>query len=411
MKIHCLIGSVVASLVFSGSLTWAEDSNSLVPASLITGKDLPEVEPGKPVWETGRGVGITYYKQWVYVVSQAEYVLQFECDPVTAKLTYKKAIPLGYDYKDNVKKTVQIFCWIRKTDDHQAKLVIFYGDHDKGFSSYGIDPKSGELTLEGTQVPAVCDHHNATQIMGPDQQHFFYGGRFLDKIDWYRFGADGMPVADGGFKLQSTSAGNGGMSSGCVMNSPDWKHLYQMVFQCPDNDFKNDKAPYIETYAMDVKTHAGTYLSSLELPVPETVKGRISGALEPLSPDGRFAYAFFTIGESYYCYTLARDPNSGALSIVSKSPVVMNRLRTLPGMPWGRQDRFNYTPDGRDIYCSMYGPMGHISRNVETGELTVLPQKEDAGTVKQVLDSENGILFTAGEKIGSYKIGVLSVKK
>ena len=408
MKHPCCLAVLIATLAGVSHVTLgapSADANPPVPVSVFTARDLPEIEPGKPLWDGTRGCGVAYYDKWVYAVTHTENILQFECDAATAKLTYKGAMPLGYEYTNNATKGVQIFCWIRRTEDNLAKLVVFYGDHDKGCSWYGIDKHSGKLTPEGKQVPAPCDHHNATQLMAPDQQHFFYGGRVLDKVDWYRFGPDGAPVPDGSFAMKNFSTGNVGMSSGCAMTSPDWKHMYYAVFQCVDKDPKSDKAPFIDAYALDPKTHAPTYVSSLELPVPETVQGRISGTLTPFSPDGKFTYAIFVTGESYYCYTLSRDPTSGALKIASKTPVIKDRMRTLTGPPWGRQDRFVYTADGTNGYYAMSGPLGHFSRNLATGELTILPPNPDAGVIKLALDPVNGILFTVGEKISSFKVG------
>ena len=408
MKIPSIFAIAITLFLPAIHLAHAADTpsaNAPAPVSLFTAKDLPEIEPGKPLWDGTRGCGVAFYEKWVYAVSHTENILQFECNPATAMLTYKAVTPLGYDYKNNETKAVQIFAWIIRTENNLARLVVFYGDHDKGCSWYGIDKTTGKLTPEGKQVPAPCDHHNATQLMAPDHQHFFYGGRLLDKVDWYRFGPDGAPVPDGSFAVKNASTGNGGMSSGCAMTSPGWNHLYYMIFQCPDNDPKNDKTPFIDTYAMDLKTRAGTYVSSLELPVPDTVKGRISGTLTPFSPDGKFTYAIFATGESYYCYTLARDPAGGALKIASQSPVIKDRMRTLTGAPWGRQDRFVYTADGKSGYYAMSGPLGHFSRNTATGELTILPPNPDAGVVKLALDPVNGILFTVGEKIASFKVG------
>ncbi len=378
--------------------------NTLAPASIFTVKDLPEVEPGKPVWDSTHGWGITYFDKWVYAVSAAEYVLQFECDPVTAKLTYKGAIPLGYQNKDSA-RGVMINMWVRRVGNNQAKLILLYGDHRKGLTWYSIDKTTGTVALEGIQYLATCDHHNATLLVAPNHQHFCYGGRVLDKVDWYRLGDDGLPVANGSFALKNFSTGNVGMSSGCVMTDPDWNDLYCMVFQCPDNDAKNDKTPFIDSYALDLKTHTGAYVSSLELPVPATVTGRVSGTLEPFSPDGKFTYAIFRAGNSSYYYTLARDPQTGALTTVGQKPTTdAGNLGLLTGAPWSRQDRFAYMKDGQSGYFVNNGPLERFNRDTATGALTLLPPVPDMGAAKLALDLANGILFTVGEKIASFKI-------
>ena len=375
----------------------------LAPASIFTAKDLPEVDPGKPIWDSTRGWGITYYRNWVYAVSAAEYILQFECDPATAKLTYKGAIPLGYRNPDSG-RFVSINTWIRRMGN-QAKLILFYGDHHKGLTWYSIDKGSGVITLDGIQYPALCDHHNATQLVAPNSQHFCYGGRLLDKVDWYRLGDDGLPLADGSIAMKNASTGNGGMSSGCVMTDPDWNHLYCMVFQCPDNDPKNDKTPFIDTYDLDLKTYSGVYKSTLELPVPATVQGRVSGTLEPFSPDGKFTYAIFRAGNTSYYYTLARDPQSGALSIAGQKPTTdAGNLGLLTGAPWSRQGRFAYADDGLSGYFVNDGPLERFTRDLTTGALTLLPPLPEMGAAKLALDPANSLLFTAGEKIASFKI-------
>ena len=374
------------------------------PASVFTTNDLPSAEGGKPTWNGTHGCGITYYGKWVYAVSAAESILQFECDPVTAKLTYKGATPLGYPNKDSTKGIV-IRTWIRPVDDNHAKLIVFYGDHNKGLSWYGIDKSTGKLTFESVQCPAKSDHHNATHLVTPDQQHFCYGGRVLDKVDWYRFGEDGLPVPDGSFALTNSSTGNVGMSSGCVMASPDWKHLYCMVFQCDDKDPKNDKTPQIDTYNIDLKTHAGTYVSSVKLPAPDTMKGRVSGTLEPFSPDGKFTYAILRMGNISCYYTLARDPQSGTLTVVGQTPATnASSLGGLTGAPWSRQDRFAYAADGQSGYFVNNGPLERFNRDPATGALTLLSPVPGMGASKLALDPVNGVLFTAGEKIASLKI-------
>ena len=375
----------------------------LVPASVFTARDLPEAEPGKPVWGGVQGWGITYYDKWVYAVSTTENILQFECDPVTAQLTYKGATPLGYHNKDSAKH-VTISSWIRHAGDNQDKLVLFYGDHNKGLSWYGINKSSGRLIAEGKQVPVVkCDHHNSTQLVMPDGQHFCYGGRYEKTIDWYRFGDDGIPVADGSFALKNFGVGS---QSPCVMASPDWKHMYYLMFSEPvRDDPTKDITPQIDTYAIDPKTHAGAYVSSLKLPVPAKSKGRVSGALEPFSPDGKFTYAIFRArGFSYY-YVLARDPNSGALSLASQNPnAKAGDLGNLTGAPWSRQDRFAYTKDGQSGFFVNNGPVERFSRDPATGVLTLLPPIPDMGARKLALDPVNGNLFTVGEKIASFKV-------
>ena len=377
----------------------------LTPSTVFTEKDFPELEPGKPLWDGTRGFGVTYYDKWVYALSRAESILQFECDPLTGKLTYKGAIPLGYHSTENEKKVVQIYCWIRKGEDGRDRLVVFYGNDIKGVSWYGINKSTGVLTPEGQEVPAKCDHHNSIQLMTPDQQHFCYGGRLLTKVFCYRFDQSGVPVPDWDFDLKTPSVGNMGMGAGCIMASPDWSQIYSLAFQCPDKDPKNDKIPLLESYGIDLKSHVATYLSSLELPAPESVKGRLTANFVPFSPDGKFTYVFFSVGETYYYYILARDTKSGALTVAGKSNPIQDHFRVITGPPWGRQNRCVYTADGRNIYCALAGSLGHLSRDLTTGELKVLPMTPDAGVVKLALDPVHGILFTVGEKIGSYKVG------
>ena len=175
-----------------------------------------------------------------------------------------------------------------------------------------------------------------------------------------------------------------------------------MVFQCPDSDPKNDKTPFIDTYEMDLKTHTGTYVSTLELPL---VKGRVGGTLEPFSPDGRFTYAIFRSGNNSYYYTLARDPKSGALTTTSQSPNAnAGNLGSLTWAPWSRQNRFAYSKDGQSGYFVNNGPVEHFSRDLATGALTLLPPIPDMGAHFLAFNPVNGILFTVGEKIASFKL-------
>jgi hypothetical protein len=136
-----LVGFAVAQRAQAADIP---EPNPLVPVSVFTTNDIPAAESGKPVWDSTRGWGIACHDKWVYAVSAAEYVLQFECDPVTAKLTYKGATPLGYNNKDSA-KGVMIHAWIRRTDDNQAKLILC------GELSYSYtlvrEPSSGALTL------------------------------------------------------------------------------------------------------------------------------------------------------------------------------------------------------------------------------------------------------------------------
>ena len=397
---------IVSALVAGALVAQAVDAVAPgvpVPVSVFTTNNLPAAD-GKPLWDGAHGSTITRCGRWVYAASTTEMILQFECDPATAKLTYKGAIPLGYHNKDSAKGGV-LSSWVRHVGDAQDKLILFYGDHNKGVSWYGIDKNSGVLTFENFQCVAACDHHNATQLITPDRQHFCYGGRLLDKVDWYRFGVDGLPVADGSFVVKNFSTGNGGMSSGCVMNSPDWSHLYSMVFQCPDSDFSHDRTPFVETYKTDLQTHTGTYVGTLELPVPASAKGRVSGTLLPFSPDGRFSYAVFRSGNNAYYYTLACNPQSGTLSLATPSPTLSaGNLGGLTGAPWSRQGRFAYTADGKGGIYVNNGPVERFSRDPATGALTFLPPVPDMGAFFLSFDPDSGILLTVGEKIASFLV-------
>jgi len=113
---------------------------------------------------------------------------------------------------------------------------------------------------------------------------------------------------------------------------------------------KNDKTPLIDTYKNGSQDPQGDPYVLGAIAGPETVKGRVSGTLVPFSPDGNFTYAFFSIGESYYSYTLARDPSSGALTIVSQSFVIKDRMRTLNWCALGSPGPFVYTADGKNGY-------------------------------------------------------------
>jgi len=381
-------------------------THALAPISVFTAKDIPEAEPGKPAWPTGdktTNYSIVYYDKWVYVASRAEYILQFQRDPATATLAYQATTPfLGYHSDENGGGDPR--CAIRRLNDGNAMLTIHHGNHKTGFMWYAIDQRTGKLTAAGKHVPAKFDHHNAPMLWMPDQQRFCIGGYFWTQIYWYRFGDDGVPVADGGFALKNWPIAN---YSGSVRFSPDWRHMYYLLFQQSEDPIC-DRPPQIDTYEIDPKTHAGTCVSSVELPCEGKMNFHVGGAIQPLSPDGKHLYAFFTGGPSYsnsYYYVLARDATSGKLSIVHQK-----NEPTLSGMnasPYDRLDRFAFAGDGKSGYCIpdyTGGQLGHFARDPDTGALTFLPPVADMGADKLVVDPVNGNLFTVGEKIVSFKI-------
>lgn len=412
------ITSAIATLIVAGAAMLCEvpgvraaddaPQSSLVPASVFTPSDLPEPEPGKPAWWTGEksgggwGYDIVYYDKWVYAVSGAEYILKFQRDPATAKLTYQGATPfVGYNSEE---KNPNMTCKIRLLADGSAMLTLLNGNHKTGFMWYGIDKDTGKLTAAGNEVPARFDHHNALQLWTPDQQRFCVGGYFWTKVYWYRFGDDGAPVPDGSFALKNWPIAN---YLGSVKFSPDWRHMYFLVLQ-DSEDPLCDKTPQIDTYEIDPKTHAGTYESSLELPCEGTTKNHISGAIEPFSPDGKHLYVFFTGGpsaENSYYYVLARDPVSGKLTIVDQKNEAT--LSGVQGVPYSRPDRLAFAGDGKSGYCIpnyASGPLRSFTRDPDTGALTFQPPVEDIDAQRLVVDPVNGNLFTVGEKIVSFKI-------
>lgn len=404
-----------APAVGSGDLAGkpgSQPASTLAPVSLFTDKDIPEAEPGKPAWLPGKAwcYGIVYYDKWVYAVSKAEYILQFERDPATAKLTYKGATAFARFHSDA--QAPNVACGIRRLDNGNAILAILAGNDnpgwwyatDKGgFMWYAIDKDTGKPSAAGKQVPAQFDKHNAQQLWTPDQQRFCVGGYVWTKIYSYRFGEDGAPVEDGSFALKNWPNGN----YGSVRFSPDWRHMYYLVVQRSEDPLC-DKTPQIDTYEIDPKTHAGTYRSSLELPIAGTPKEHVSGAIEPLSPDGKHLYVFFDDGPSAYYYVLARDPDSGKLTIMHQK--TEPTLRGVGGAPWSCLDRFAFAGDGKSGYYIFGsdrvkgGPLGSFTRDPGTGALTFLPPVEDMGAQKLVVDPVAGNLFTVGEKIASFKI-------
>jgi len=412
--------AIAASLVFAGvtsmPATQAADNatpNVLVPASVFTDKDIAQPEPSKPVWLPGKAwsYGIAFYDKWVYAVSKAEYILQFERDPATAKLTYEGATAfVGYHSEE---KTPNIVCGIRRLDDGNAMLTILHGNDNPGFWYavdkgaflwYSINKDTGKLTAAGKQIPAKFDKHNAQQLWTPDQKHFCIGGYGWTKIYWCGFAEDGAPVEDGSFVLKNWT---NGYYSGSVRFSPDWHHMYYLLFQRSD-DAQYDRVPQIDTYDIDPKTHAGAYVSSLALPIIGSSKEHVGGTIEPLSPDGQHLYVFFNAGPAAYYYVLARDSKDGKLTILDHKTEPV--LRGLQGAPWSCMDRFAFAGDGKSGYCIIGsdvvkgGPLGIFTRDPATGALTMLPAVADMGAQKLVVDPVNGNLFTVGEKIASFKI-------
>jgi len=387
-------------------------SFALEPVSLFSAADIPEAEPGKPAWLPGKAwcYGIAYYDKWVYAVSRAEYILQFERDPATAKLTYQGATPFAGYHSDE--KSPNIVCGIRRLNDGKAMLTILDGNDspgwwypgDKGgFIWYSIDKETGKLTAAGKQVPARFDKHNAQQLWAPDQQRFCIGGYGWTKIYWYRFAEDGAPVEDGSFTLKNWPNGNFPGSS--VRLSPDWRHLYHLAFQWSEDPLC-DKTPQIDTYEIDPKTNAETCVSSLELPYVGTRKDHVSGAIEPVSPDGKHLYVIFEGGATSYYYVLARDPNNGKLTIIHQGTEASLRV----AVPWSRMDRLAFSSDGKSgYYISGFdrlrgGPLGRFARDSATGALTILPPVADLAVQKLIVDPANGNMFTVGENISSFKI-------
>ncbi len=171
-------------------------ADALVAASVFTAQDIPQAEAGKQVWLTAKAwsYGIAYYDKWVYAVSKAEYILQFERDPATAKLTYKGATAFVGYHSDEVNPNIG--CNIRRLADGNAVLTIFDGSENPGWWYagdkggiiwYDIDKDTGKLTAVGKQISGKFDKHNAQQLWTPDQQRFFVGGYCWSKIYWYRF--------------------------------------------------------------------------------------------------------------------------------------------------------------------------------------------------------------------------------
>jgi len=385
-----------------------EPAAKLSPVSVFTAKEIPEAEPGKPAWWTGEkntggwGYDIAYYSKWVYAVSGAEYILQFECDPATAKLTYKGATRfVGYLSEE---KNPNMTCRIRLLPNGRAMLTLLNGNHKTGFMWYDIDKNTGRLTAAGKQVPPKFDKHNAPQLWTPDQQRFCVGGYFWTKIYWYRFADDDAPVEDGSFPLKNWPVAN---YLGSIKFSPDWRHMYYLVFQWSEDPLC-DKTPQIDTYEIDPKTRSGIYVSSLELPCDGATRFHVSGAIEPCSPDGKHLYVFLNGGpssENCYYYVLARDPGSGKLTLVQRK--TEPALRGLVGVPYSRPDRLVFAGDGKSGYCIPdYGGtlLESFSRDPETGTLTFHPPVTDINAHRLVADPVNGNLFTVGEKISSFKI-------
>jgi len=95
---------------------------------------------------------------------------------------------------------------------------------------------NGTLTAEGKQVPAKCDHHNATQLLAPDQQHFLLRRAALEKVDWYRFGEDGAPVADGSFAMKNVQHRQWWNEFGLCDGFARLETHVLYGVQCPDNE-------------------------------------------------------------------------------------------------------------------------------------------------------------------------------
>lgn len=375
-------------------------SNALVPVSVFTAKDIPEIEPGKPAWVTGAtwSYGVAYYDKWLYAASQSDYILQFQRDPATAKLTYLGMSPVVGHH--DTEKDSGYALRVRQLNDGSAMLTIGSGHHHHGFTWYAIDKNTGKLTPAGKQVPARYGHGHGVVLFLSDMQHICTDAH--EKVDWLRYDEKGAPLYDGFTALKNQSADK---TAGIVTFSPDGRYMYYLLFQDPKTDSKNGKSAQIDTYELDPKTHYGTYLSSVELPTPQF--RAINGVLAGL--DGNHLYAFVSDGV-YGCnkscyFELVRDLRSGAWTVAYQK--AEPGLRNLDSPEFARVERFAFAGDGRRGYFLLEqrdGALGSFTRDPASGALTVLPPVADMGARKLVVDPVNGNLFTVGEKIASFKI-------
>jgi hypothetical protein len=329
----------------------------------------------------------------VYAASTAEYVLQFERDPVTGGLEYKGAVPFQHHDPEGGVGVNRFF--IRRSAGDDAMLYLDYGSHGPHlFTWFAVDGKTGELSQKGKQVPPKV----GVGLLTSDQKRMY--SVTGTKVTWCLFEEDGTPVEEGSAECRDIK------HYGQFLLSPDGRHLYTLP----------DPGVSVDAYACDEKTGTPTYVASIDL--KEAVL-RSSG-LMPFSPDGRHLYVFNggffddkNPGDT--SCILERDLEKGTLRLLSSGKSDPN-FNGLGGPGWSRQSRFAFTADGkRGCFISLGGyyhrptVVGTFTRDPATGALKVVTSvsaRGEAGAMNScrfAFDPVNGNLYTCGERISSFK--------
>lgn len=369
----------------------AASTNGLAPVWAITGKDLPEPEPGKPAWAEGNqwSYAAVFFDKWVYTASTAEYVLQFERNPVTAEIKYVAAFPFNHH---DPERGVGVNLTVRRLEDGQALLYLGYGSHGPPLLAwYAIDPRSGALTQKGKVCPAKI----GLGALTPDhKRHYLMTG--LTTLVWAGFGEDGAPVEEGRIDTRASN------HHGPLVLSPDGRHVYMI----------NEDTVQVDAYACDAASGKASYVATLDLK-PQL---KMASGLLPFSPDGRRLYVFNknatdkTSTNDQYC-VLSRDSDTGALAILSNG-TVEPELAGLGGPAWSRGSRFAFNADGQSGYfLSIYSYynrpfwFGRFECDPKTGALHVTEKFWARGNFlsRFALDPVAGNLVAVGPGIWSYK--------
>ena len=368
---------------------------ALVPVTTFTSKDLPEPDPGKPAWAQGNqwSYGVAVYEKWVYAASTAEYVLQFERDPMTAGLKYLGAVSFNHH---DPEKGVGVTLSIRRPADGSAMLYLRAGSHGPPlFQWYAIDKQTGKLTLKGKQLPVKL----GLGALTPDQNRSYQMAGDATLV-WCRFDEDGTPVEEG---RTATHAKN---RYGPMVLSPDGRNLYMM-----------DGTGRVDAYACDPKTGKPTYISTLDLqPTLQMASG-----LLPFSPDGRHLYIFNggwadKVTPDKFC-VLRRDADKGTLTMLAGGKAAP-AFSGLGGPPWSRGDRFAFAANGKSgCFLTLQGyyhrpaALGTFTRDSASGALTITAHvsARALGAARFAFDPDSGNLFTVGPTISSFK--TLTTKK